>query len=473
MSKSKKRSKQKAQQKLQAQQPEKRSFQVGDISMEELSGLRMLYSSNAPWSKSGYGVQGSSLLPRLAALMGGTHNVGIFAWYGLEGGIHVVDGFVCYPKMRHPYGNDVIGAHAKDFHANLVISLIDVWVMEDTAKKVAPALWCPWLPIDHCPIPEKVLEALEGAHTPLTYSKWGHALLEDAGVPNRYIAHGIEPAQYRVVEDWEESGERADFVSGFFGIEQENPHISCMVAANKGYPDRKAFQVNVRAWWHFAKDKPHAYLYIHTDPTTALGGIDMPALCKNIGIPDERVIFPDRYQYGKGLPWQFMQQMYNSCNVLIGSTMSEGFGIPIIEAQACGLPVIVTDFSAMPELVRWGSVVSPRDMIWTPMNSWQAWPDWEGVAEALEMAHQEWLDAGRTLPLDKRLMHSKLIHDEFGWDQLVATQWYPFLKDIQPDLPPMECPPYIRAKPSSQQGPGQPTEGPGAQMPAEKGKDTV
>ena len=40
--------------------------------------------------------------------------------------------------------------------------------------------------------------------------------------------------------------------------------------------------------------------------------------------------------------------MYNGGRVP-GSGDGEGFGIPIIEAQACSTPVIVTDFSSMPE----------------------------------------------------------------------------------------------------------------------------
>jgi glycosyltransferase involved in cell wall biosynthesis len=31
--------------------------------------------------------------------------------------------------------------------------------------------------------------------------------------------------------------------------------------------------------------------------------------------------------------------------------MAEGFGLPILESQACGVPALVTDFSACPELV--------------------------------------------------------------------------------------------------------------------------
>lgn len=120
-------------------------------------------------------MQSASLLPRLAELpeFGGRKNIAQFAWYGLQGSIQTLQGFRIYPAGVDPYGNDIIEAHTKDFGANIVISLIDVWVLKQTAQKVAPALWLPWTPIDHDPIPEAVVNALKGAHLTLSYSKWG------------------------------------------------------------------------------------------------------------------------------------------------------------------------------------------------------------------------------------------------------------------------------------------------------------
>lgn len=390
--------------------------------------LRLLYSSNAPWASSGYGVQGQSLLPRLAELpeIDGRDHIGIFAWYGLQGGIHNVSGFRVYPAGADAYGNDIIAAHTKDFAANVVISLIDVWVMHGTAEKVKPALWCPWLPIDHDPVPQRVLDCLKGAHLPLTYSKWGAKMLADAGVKNHYIPHGIEPGVFRVLDD---RAKVAEFRRAIFGPECD--HLAVMVAANKGYPDRKAFQVQIRAWAAFAKDKPGARLYIHTEPTPMYGGLDLPELCKSLGILD-RVMFPDRYKNFLGMPADYLAMLYNAADVYLGATMSEGFGIPIVEAQACGTPVIVTDFSAMPELVRWGYAIQPRDMIWTPQNSWQAWPDHEAITDALNNLHEQ--QNGQPWALSQRLKTSTAIHNEYSWDVIVRDQWRPLMARLSGEV---------------------------------------
>lgn len=396
--------------------------------------IRMLYSSNAFWAASGYGIQGKSLLPRLAALpeINGRENIAMFAWYGLQGGIHQVEGFRVYPCGQDAYGNDIIANHTNHFQANLVVTLIDAWVLHKTAQKVKPAIWCPWLPIDHDPVPQNILDALEGAHTPITYAKWGHTMLKDAGVDNVYIPHGIDPAHYHVEEDRDAV---ADFKRRMFGEQCE--HLTVMVAANKGYPDRKGFQWQLRSWKAFAQDKPNARLYIHTEPTTMYGGIDFPAMLEHLGIAD-KVIFPDRYQYARGFPEQFMRLMYNAADIFLGATMAEGFGIPIIEAQACGTPVIVTDFSSMPELVRSGIAVPPADLFWTPMNSYQAIPDTKGVENALHelYAEQEKFAGKWTMTQRKELQDA--IHGEYEWDAIVREQWAPLITHLAAEVEPIE-----------------------------------
>ncbi len=396
--------------------------------------LRMLYSSNAFWAASGYGVQGRSLLPRLAELpeFGGRQNVAQFAWWGLDGGIHHVDGFRVYPKFDDPYGNDVIGAHTKHFGANVVVSLIDVWVMRNTAQNIAPALWLPWLPIDHDPIPQQFLDSLAGAHLPLTYSKWGHQMLADAGVANHYIPHGIEPTAYYVHEDRENVRKFKRWLTGI-----DNAHLSVMVAANKGFPDRKWFQGQLEAWRDFAADKPHARLYIHSIPTSAHGGVDFRVLAHRLGI-EGRLIFPDTYLYRLGYPADHLSLVYNAADVLLSCSMSEGFGIPIIEAQACGCPVVATDFSAMPELVRWGHLVKVRDMVLTGMHSYQAWPDKADMTDKLNRLYDAWEVCGGDWPMSKRLATSALIHAEYDWDRIVADQWSPLITRLADEAPPLD-----------------------------------
>lgn len=396
--------------------------------------LRLLYSSNLIGVPSGYGTQGASLLPRLAELpeFGGRQNIAQHAWYGLQGLSIDINGFKIYPAMADPYGNDVIGAHTRDFGANLVVSLIDIWVLHETPQKIAPALFCPWLPIDHMPVPQRVIDSLAGAHLPLTYAKWGHQMLTEAGVENVYIPHGIEPGVFHVVRERENV---ATFKRQLTQL--EHCHLSVMVAANKGFPDRKWFQGQLRAWATFAKDKPDARLYIHTEPTPMYGGLDLPGFCALLGIAD-RVIFPDRYRNAMGYPPEYLSMVYNAADVLLGASMSEGFGIPLIEAQACGCPVVTTNFSAMPELVRWGYAVEVQDLILTPMQAWQAWPSVTDMTNKLQRLYEAWVMVGEDWPIAKRLEVSQVITDEYNWDTIVREQWAPLITRLAAEAPALD-----------------------------------
>lgn len=406
-----------------------------------MNKLRLLYSSNAFWAASGYGVQGKSLLPRLAELpvfggepgsKAGRENIAQFAWYGLDGGIDYKEGFRIYPKFDDPYGNDVIGAHTRHFGANVVIPLIDAWVLKDVAKNVAPALFCPWLPIDHDPVPAAVLRGIEGAYMPLTYAKWGHELLTRAGVENTYIPHGIETSVFKVMHDRETV---AKFKRELTGL--DNAHLSVMVAANKGLPDRKWFQGQLECWRDFAADKPHARLYIHSLPSQHHGGWNFEELAARVGIQG-RLVFPNPYEYRLGYPPEFLTIVYNAADVLLSVSRSEGFGIPIIEAQACGCPVVVTNFSAMPELVRWGHLVDVASLELTGMMSYQAIPSKASMLDKLQRLYEAWEVAGGDWPLAKRDETQNAIHAEYNWDVIVREQWEPFCNKLAEDAPPLD-----------------------------------
>jgi glycosyltransferase involved in cell wall biosynthesis len=81
-----------------------------------------------------------------------------------------------------------------------------------------------------------------------------------------------------------------------------------------------------------------------------------------------------------------MAKLYSAMDVLLNPAMGEGFGVPVLEAQACGTPAIVTDWTAMPEVCKAGWHVSYQKT-WTGMNSWQATADVDDIVAALEDCH--------------------------------------------------------------------------------------
>jgi glycosyltransferase involved in cell wall biosynthesis len=67
---------------------------------------------------------------------------------------------------------------------------------------------------------------------------------------------------------------------------------------------------------------------------------------------------------------------YNSAEVFVFPSVYEGFGLPVLEAMACGTPVIVSNVSSLPEVAGTsGLMLPPHDV--------EAWTD------ALALAYQD------------------------------------------------------------------------------------
>jgi glycosyltransferase involved in cell wall biosynthesis len=157
-----------------------------------------------------------------------------------------------------------------------------------------------------------------------------------------------------------------------------------MVANNKGKnPSRKAFDQNFLAFAAFQRYRTDAVLYVHAERDGIGDGVNLARLAEACGIPESAIFFADQYAYRQGLPDPVMAGLYSSFDVLLAASRGEGFGIPVIEAQACGVPVIVTDWTAQTELVGGGWAVDFRREWDEDQASWWAMPLPEEIVQAL------------------------------------------------------------------------------------------
>lgn len=86
--------------------------------------------------------------------------------------------------------------------------------------------------------------------------------------------------------------------------------------------------------------------------------------------------------------------LYNMADCIIAASCNEGFGLPIIEGMACGLPAIVNSYSALEELVTeaTGWKVKPASFLVTSIGIRQAIVSHPGLVAAMEAAYFEWRD---------------------------------------------------------------------------------
>jgi glycosyltransferase involved in cell wall biosynthesis len=63
-----------------------------------------------------------------------------------------------------------------------------------------------------------------------------------------------------------------------------------------------------------------------------------------------------------GVPLDETVNFYQAADAFVYPSFNETFGLPILEAMACGCPVVTSDTSAMPEIAGGAAVLSdPRD----------------------------------------------------------------------------------------------------------------
>jgi glycosyltransferase involved in cell wall biosynthesis len=63
-----------------------------------------------------------------------------------------------------------------------------------------------------------------------------------------------------------------------------------------------------------------------------------------------------------GVPLEETVRFYQAADVFVYTSFNETFGLPILEAMACGCPVVTSDTSAMPEIAGGAAVLSdPKD----------------------------------------------------------------------------------------------------------------
>ena len=78
-------------------------------------------------------------------------------------------------------------------------------------------------------------------------------------------------------------------------------------------------------------------------------------LIKKLNIEDN-VIFK------KNISKETIRELYSTSSIAIVSSLYEGFGYPVIEAMSCEVPLIATNISSIPELVRsYGILIDPKD----------------------------------------------------------------------------------------------------------------
>ena len=357
-----------------------------------LSGAVSVWS-NSYDSPTGYGQQVKLLVDRLVR---DGADVAMLSNYGLEGIINTIN--TPYGKVKHfprgldLYSNDVAPNDHQMFISkfpdlnDVFISLYDVWVMKskqyDKLRKIGA-----WVPLDHVTMPPEVEAFLKKSNvTPIAMAPNGVRQMEKAGIECEYVPHAIDTKVMKPTYKLSNGKSARELIA------PKDKFVVGMVAANKasGMVHRKAFSENIMAFSIFQKKYPDAILYLHTDPMGRSGGWNLPSLLSSLSIPEDAVCFPDPNDYRFGLSHSDLAAFYTAFDVMLATSYGEGFGVPTMEAQACGTRVIGSNWAATPDLVSEDGWLVDGTPAWdSGQNAWWQTPNIPSIVKALEEAYAE------------------------------------------------------------------------------------
>lgn len=340
---------------------------------------KIIYMSDSPTISTGYGRVSKELT---VALHEAGHEIICIAW-GFQHGMKNPYPFKMMPcnTTHDRFGEDILARAIRDEQPDIVMTLGDPWMtsfMPEMEERKS-VVWISYFPIDGSPIPLDWHGWLKNIDVPVVFSKFAFNLVKDIiGKEPVYIPHGVDTEVFKPL------GNKKELRNKILGREDDLFIVGC-VARNQ---PRKNLPALIKAFSAFARNKKDVALYMHTQIRDVGWNID--ELIERYGIQD-KAYCTNGMSALQGIPDENLNEVYNLFDVFALPTMAEGFGLPILEAHSAGLPVLVTNFSACPDLaVDRQELVKVKDTLVMGRGIEQAIIDTDDLTRKMNILYSEW-----------------------------------------------------------------------------------
>jgi len=242
------------------------------------------------------------------------------------------------------YFNRSMSKRLKDFKADRFLILLDTFMLYPWFLQVdtSPAKTFFYFPSDGGGgLPKGCIDILNKIDQPIAMAKFGQKQVKDYYQKEvKHIPHCVDSKSFYPLPKQERDELRKKW--GF-----TDKFVIGVVARNQ---PRKNLDRTIKAMRLIADKIPNAVLFLHLDPNDPAQPMwKIPELVKKFNL-ENRVIYSGMSAFN-GFPQSEMNNVYNAMDCFLLTTSGEGFGIPIIEAMACQIPVVATDYTTTPELV--------------------------------------------------------------------------------------------------------------------------
>lgn len=321
---------------------------------------RVLWLSDSPTCTTGFGKVAMEMLRELTKLPDFEFHVFGINYYGDP-----------YNREEYPYAiwpaasaqsgdGDVYGRKRflekiRTMQPDIVFILQDTFIVQTmmpTLLKLKEEAKNPfkvilYFPIDCPPKKEWVTECVSKIDFPVVYTKYGReecAKIDPSLANMAVIYHGTNkkdffPAPLSVIRKFREA--------------HYGPHAEKFIVlnVNRNQP-RKDLVRTFDTFSQFHRDHPKSFLYILAQAMD-VGG-NLIELAEQFGLvygEDWSCPPPGSYAADHGVKVESVNLLYNSADLVISTTLGEGWGLSVTEAMACKVPVLFPRNTSLMEII--------------------------------------------------------------------------------------------------------------------------
>ena len=225
-----------------------------------------------------------------------------------------------------------------------------------------------YFPIDAKPKENWIKKSVSLADVPVVYTQYGYdeCIAVDPQLESKLkiIPHGVDTAIFHPIDQKD-----IDEFRGHYFLDRTKDKF-LVTNVNRNQP-RKDIARTMQIFRLFKNQCPDAVLYLHMNKYDVAYNLDEVARNYEL-IPNEDYICPANFQEHDGLPLEAVNAIYNASQVVMTTSLGEGWGLSMTEAMACKTPVIAPNHTSLTEILEYrGTLVSAgkRNSDWVVLQA--------------------------------------------------------------------------------------------------------
>ncbi len=321
----------------------------------------------------------------------------------------------------------------EDFDLFIVIQDLHItsqWASSFSAAKIVRRMQRkPHIPvIYHYPVDGPMLGDVDFLHFAdhnISATHWGVDALAHLlpTIEASVIPHAVDTSVFFPLP----ATERVALKHEIFGIHPTDETLAVLSVGVNSV--RKDHFTSLCAIQELNKDRVRGKLYLHTKGIA--NGMDIYAQAAALELSSLEYHIADDSLLG--CPDTALNRLYNASDCVLFSSRREGFGIPMIEAMAAGIPVLAPDYGPFAEVLDggdFGYLHTPSGLVW--LRDDHRGPSWQSnaqtVARHLEFLHTATVEAWDAPPekIKDAVKHVKGTYSI----EIVSALWAEKIKEV-------------------------------------------